>query len=94
MTVRGTVSSSNLRTRQLFARLRGVYLTESAEAEVDEKGQFNLAVRFMGTGKRPKSIRRALKNIMYPQLLHFSATHGNTLSGCVIPSVPVDARCE
>jgi hypothetical protein len=48
-TVSGTVVLGHIRTGKLFARLRGLYLPNSAEAEVDEKGHFDLAVGLQGT---------------------------------------------
>jgi hypothetical protein len=48
-TVSGTVTLARSGTPKLFARLRGLYLPVSADAEVDEKGRFELAVQLQGT---------------------------------------------
>jgi hypothetical protein len=45
----GTVARDRPRTSTLFARLRGLYLSCSAEAEVDRKGNFELAVPLQGS---------------------------------------------
>jgi hypothetical protein len=48
-TVSGTVAFAHPRNSKLFVRLRGLYLPSSAEAEIDEKGHFELAVRLQGS---------------------------------------------
>jgi len=48
-TVSGTLASGRIRTGKLFARLRGLYLPNSSECEIDEKGHFELAVGPQGT---------------------------------------------
>jgi hypothetical protein len=48
-TVSGIVVRGRSRSSHLFVRLRGLYLPSSAEAEVDDKGHFELAVLLQGS---------------------------------------------
>jgi hypothetical protein len=48
-TITGTVEVGRSKTSKLFARLRGLYLPSSSEAEVDEKGHFEIAVPLQGS---------------------------------------------